>query len=305
VHAAISGERFKIALESRSRNFELAIVLAAIIVNAMSVSAQEHAATARIEGEAVLEANVGMMASIQQVIFPGTELIPRRTDPRTAAVVVRIDAVYPHADGFRYDLTWSAYEPGVHDLAGFLERKDGTSTDELPPLKVTATSVLPPDRVAPNAPEPGETASAGGYRTVIWIAVVIWIVGFVVLLATGRKKSQEESDVTADSPRTRLEAIRQLLQSATAESNFSVADKARLEGLIVGFWREHKQIQELSAPVAIRQLQEDPDAGPLLKTLERWLYDRPQFSSIDVASLLMPLQAMVEHADSSTEEPNA
>jgi uncharacterized protein YneF (UPF0154 family) len=291
---------------SADSRFSLLLSVLLLLIESTSVRAQQPPTTAaRIEGQAILEANVGMMASIHQVVFPGTELIPRRTDPRTAAAIVRIDAVYPHADGFRYDLTWSAYEPGVHDLAAYLVRKDGTSADDLPPLNVSATSVLPTDRIAPNSPGPGAPSSVGGYRTLMWIAVVLWVVGLAAFLITGRNKASEQFEPTADSPRARLEAIRELLHRATSDSNFSIADKARLEGLIVGFWREHKQIQDLSAQMAIRQLQEDPDAGPLLKQLERWLYDRPEFSPVEVASLLMPLQLLVEHAEASIGEPIA
>ncbi len=53
------------------------------------------------------------------------ELIPAIADEKANLVVIRIDAVYPHADGFRYDLTWPAMEAGTYDLAKFL-RSTGT-----------------------------------------------------------------------------------------------------------------------------------------------------------------------------------
>jgi hypothetical protein len=272
----------------------LAIVLAVLVVNSISVRAQEKGAeTARIEGRATLTANVGMMASIQQVVFPGTELIPRQVDSRNTPVVIRIDAVYAHGDSFRYDLTWSAYEAGRHNLAKYLVRKDGTSTDGLPSLEVTASSILDPDRMAPNAPEIRSTTSVGGYRTLMWMAGVLWVVGLVALIATRKKKTASGAESTADSPQGRLDAIRKLLQLASSGRGFSAADKAKLEGLIIGFWREHKQIQHLSAQLAFAQLREDADAGPLLKQLERWLYDRPPLNDADLASLLLPLQEMV------------
>lgn len=282
----------------QGRRFGPAIVLVAFIMNSMPVRAQEaKTPTARIEGKAMLTANVGMMASIQQVVFPGTELIPRKTDFRTAPVVIRIDAVYPHGAGFRYDLTWTAFESGSHDLSDYLVRKDGTTANDLPSLEVTANSILPTDQITPNAPDVRPAISVGGYRMLVWMAVILWFAGLAWFVVMSRNKSAITTDSSSSSPQTRLDSIRRLLQLATSGNNFSAADKAKLEGLIVGFWREHKQIQDLSAQIAFARLREDTDAGPLLKQLERWLYDRPQLNEADLSSLLLPLQAMVERAE--------
>jgi len=253
---------------------------------------------ARIEGNSTLSANVGMMASIQQMVLPGTELIPASADDKTSLVVIRIDAVYPHADGFRYDLTWSAMEAGTYDLAGFLARKDGSSTTDLPAIEVIARSVLEPERIVPNVPKIPAGSSVGGYRTTMWIAAILWCAGLFAIFRLWPNKSKGHAVGTDNSPRTRLEQIRNLLDIAVSGGDFSVAEKVKLEGLVVGFWRELKQIQNLSAQSAVSTLREDVEAGPLLKQLERWLYDRPQLAHGDIANLLRPLQEMVERAES-------
>ncbi len=276
-----------------SRFFLFVMIAASLMIVAVPLHADEAMpAPARIEGHAELAANVGMMAGIQQVVLPGSELIPRATDSRTAPVVIRIDAVYSHGDGFRYDLTWSAYESGTHDLTKYLARKDGTSTDDLPPLIVSATATLPPKRVAPNAPDSQPRISVGGYRALMWLGGLLWVAGLVAIMLRGRNRSTFEVDSTDKSPQSRLDVIRSLVASAVSSGEFSVADKARLEGLIVGFWREHKQIQELPAQAALARLSNDPDAGPLLRQLERWLYDRPQPEQLDLNVLLSPLDEM-------------
>lgn len=252
---------------------------------------------ARIEGHAELAANVGMMARIQQIVLPGSELISRPTDSHTAPVVIRIDAVYPHGDGFRYDLTWSAYEPGTHDLTKYLARKDGTSADDLPSLIVSATATLPPERVAPNAPDSQPRTSVGGYRTLLWLGGFLWAAVLLALLFARKNAPSDENQSIDNSPQSRLDVIRSLLTSAVSGGEFSAAEKARLEGLIVGFWREHKHIQELPAQKALTTLRNDPDAGPLLTQLERWLYDRPQPEQFDLHALLLPLQEMVSRAE--------
>ena len=267
-------------------------------VYADEVMSPDQPVRARIEGKSALSANVGMMASIQQIVLPGTELIPAIADEKANLVVIRIDAVYPHADGFRYDLTWSAMEAGTYDLAKFLARKDGSSMSDLPAIEVIARSVLEPERIIPNVPGIPARSAVGGYRTTMWIAAILWCAGLFAIFKLWPKNS-EEFPVDADnSPRTRLEEIRNLLNAAVSGDSFSVADKVKLEGLVVGFWREHKQIQNLSAQSAVSTLREDVEAGPLLKQLERWLYDRPQLAHGDVADLLRPLQQMVESAES-------
>ncbi|MEY3460019.1 MAG: hypothetical protein RL215_3176, partial [Planctomycetota bacterium] len=72
---------------------------------------------------------------------------------------------------------------------------------------------------------------------------------------------------------------------------------ARLELLVVAFWREHRQLGQLSPSALLNALRSDPDSGPLLRQLERWLYDRPQRTdAAELADLLLPLQRIVEHS---------
>lgn len=274
----------------------------ALPVSADEVKSSDQPGKARIEGKAVLSANVGMMASIQQIVLPGSELTPVIADDQSNLVVIRIDAVYPHADGFRYDLTWSAVEPGTYDLAKFLARKDGSATSDLPAIEVIAKSVLEPERIIPNVPKTAAGTSVGGYRTTIWIAAVFWCAGLFAIFRLWPKHNSALLAEADKSPRTRLEQIRSLLNIAVSGDDFSVADKVKLEGLVVGFWREHKQIQDLSAQAAVSRLREDVEAGPLLLHLERWLYDRPQLSHADVADLLRPLQKMVQSGEEGTHQ---
>ena len=137
------------------------------------------------------------------------------------------------------------------------------------------------------------------------IAAILWCAGLFAIFKLWPKNSQGLHVGADNSPRTRLEEIRNLLNAAVSGDDFSVADKVKLEGMVVGFWREHKQIQNLSAQSAVSTLREDAEAGPLLKQLERWLYDRPQLAHGDVADLLRPLQQMVESAESKASRNGA
>ena len=69
------------------------------------------------------------------------------------------------------------------------------------------------------------------------IAAILWCAGLFAIFKLW-PKNNEEFPVDADnSPRTRLEEIRNLLNAAVSGNEFSVADKVKLEGLVVGFWR--------------------------------------------------------------------
>ena len=300
--------RFKMAELSGRVVRQLLIAVAlwlASPVYADEVTSSDQPVKVRIEGKSALSANVGMMASMQQIVLPGTELIAASADDKTNLVVIRIDAVYPHADGFRYDLTWSAMEAGTYDLAKFLARKDGSSTSDLPAIEVIVRSVLEPERIIPNVPRIPAGSAVGGYRTTMGIAAILWCAGLFAIFKLWPKNNKGQLAGAENLPRTHLEQIRHLLNMAVSGDDFSVADKVKLEGLVVGFWREHKQIQDLSPQSAVSTLREDVEAGPLLKQLERWLYDRPQLAHGDVADLLRPLQQMVESAESEASAHHA
>ena len=256
---------------------------------------------ARIDGDAQLTAPVGMFAPISQVYFPGTELMP---DPGIGAaaglMVIRVDGVYPHGDGFRYDLSWSGERPGEFDLTQWLRRRDGTPTTDLPALPVKVTSLLAPERFTPNDLRPPAGGWVGGYRVMLGLLGVFWLAGLAALLWFRPKAPG--TGAAQSSGRRRLEQIRGQLEAVLGRGELSTADKASLETLIVGFWREQRKLTALEPAALLQTLLADPDSGPLLRQLERWLYDRPQRAdSAELQDLLLPLQKLVEQSEQSTE----
>ena len=96
------------------------------------------------------ETAVGMRGRIEQLVVPGSELeVKPLDDPRTP-VVLRIVAVYPHGTAHRYDLEYWSLEPGTFDLRDYLRRKDGSTMENVPALRVEFASVLPAGQVLPN-----------------------------------------------------------------------------------------------------------------------------------------------------------
>ena len=271
-------------------------VPAAAAPPAADSSGTPSTAQARIDGRAELSADVGMRAVIAQVFFPGTELQPV-DDGGTADrdVVLRIDAAYPHGDGFRYDLTWTGFRPGRHDLSRSLRRKDGSSVTDLPALPVTVTSVLPPDRLTLSPTRPAGGPWVGGYQSVMSLLAVLWVLGLGLILWTQKRQRQQVSAGPANPAEQRLQQLRQLLTKA-AGGELDAAGRTALEALIFAFFREQRGLPEQSPQQLQAALQQDPVAGPLLRQLERWLYDRPGSVTAAVEQLLLPLQQLAEQA---------
>ena len=214
--------------------------------------------------------------------------------------MLRIDNVYPHGDGFRYDLTWMAYEPGPHNLMEYLVRKDGSEMSSLPALNVIAVSVLKNEGSQLNPLQTERNASAGGYRTTLMVGGLLWLIGLGFLISRGWQNRSKKPAAAEDAPITRLQQIEaQLLAAVSQPQSFSPAAKAKLESLIVAFWRDEKQLSHHDPNVAIWTLRQDPDAGPLLAVLERWLYDRPERSHFDGNALLAPFRRYAERQQMS------
>ena len=240
---------------------------------------------------------VGMSGTIQQIVLPGTELVPKKVDPRATPIAIRIDNVFPHGDRYRYDLTWFGLEPGEHNLVDYLERKDGSSTADIPVIQVQVDSVLPPDRLKPNEVSEGLLASLGGYQAALFAAGVIWLAGLILILNLGRKK---DADLSVDGSRTEvteLDRIQQLLMTALESGELSAEDKAALDTGIFNFWREQRSLTLESMESAIAKLRRDEEAGPLLQGIERWFYSTTPPTSSEIPQLLAPMKRALEAKD--------
>lgn len=230
--------------------------------------------------------SVGLPAAVRELVLPGglLEVAPARpADP----LVLRLVAASPHGDAWRYDLEWYGLEPGVHDLRDALRREDGGSLDDLPPLPVEVTSVLPPGQVLPADPEPAGAPDVGGYRALLIAAGVLWLAGLVWMVLSARRRRAAAADAAlAERPRTLADRLRPLVARALA-GDLSRAERASLELSLMTLWRQRLGLTDDAAD-AVARLREHPEAGPLLVALEDWLHrpDRPD--DVDLSALLRP-----------------
>jgi hypothetical protein len=231
---------------------------------------------------------VGQPLEIREIYIPGGEVIPKPRRDRQPPLMVRVLEVKPAKDGSRYDFEVQGLEPGTYDLADFLEAPAGTTLPEIP---LEIISGLEPGLVVPGPAAPGQLPDLGGYRTTLVALAAAWLAGLIGILLWRKKKPSAEVDPSAAAvPLT--DRLRPLV-AAAAKGGLSSDDRAKLERLVIGHWRERRPDIAAFAPAeAMVKLRHDPEAAPLILALERWLHAPADHTSTsDLEKLLAPYQS--------------
>lgn len=231
--------------------------------------------------------SVGMRGRIEQLVLPGTELRARPLDDPTVPVVLRVLDTWPHGRMFRYDLEYVGLEPGTYDLTDYLERLDGSSTDDLPEVRVEVAAVLPGGLVHPNPLQPGPSPGFGGYGTLLVVAGVAWVLGLLAILFVGQRRRAAADAGEVARPVTLADRLRPRVEAAMA-GELDDAGKAELERLLLTHWRTRLGLGDHKVSDAMAEMRRHPDAGALLRALEEWLHRPGTAERVDVAELLRP-----------------
>lgn len=250
----------------------------------------------------VRETYVGLPAVIEQIVLPGVELEPKPLEDRSQPIVLRIVQVYPHGSDHRYDLTYYGLEPGEYNLTDFLQRVDGSPTDDLPSLQVTIKAGLPPGQVEPNALPAGDLPEVGGYRLWVRLGWILWLAGLIVLFCYRRRRESAGAAVEGR-PASLSEQLRPLVKQARA-GTLTPADQARLERLLVDYWRQRLNLEQVSANEAMQRIRQDDEARLLFEQLDRWLH-RPATDALDerqLNELLSPYESLPATAETASSE---
>ena len=267
-------------IESRLLPLRKAIVVcAAFVIVSASISSAADAPSSTAS-------NVGMPVRLEQIVLPGTELEPVAVTDKTL-VVIRIDAVYPHGSAFRYDLVCYGLEPGEYDLRKYLQRKDGSSTDDLPPLQFKVETQLAAGQIEPHGLNFASLPWLGGYRLLLGLAALVWNVGLVWLLYPRRTKSTATASEVIAPTISLADRLRPLVTDAVA-GRLTPAKLAELERALISYWRRRLSLEGLTPVEALSQLRANPEASPLITQLETWLHRPAGDRSVDVAALLEP-----------------
>lgn len=215
---------------------------------------------------------------------------------KNAPITVRIASEQPHGTQARYDLRYIGAVPGGYDLRDFLMLADGTAAPDLPPLPVQIAGVLPAQHDGALRSNPAsELETFGRYKTFLLGAAAFWVLLAVPLFLWGRRGRQAAA-APAVQPTTLAERLRPLVESA-ARGDLTSGDKARLERLLLGHWRERLGLETVDVHEAMAQLRAHDDAGALLRGLEDWLHRPPGAARVDVEAVLAPYRDLSPPAD--------
>ena len=181
-------------------------------------------------------------------------------------------------------------DPGTHQLSAYLHYTNGDALSAFDSqIEITTRhpldSLPPPEALKPNDPD-----RLGGYRLLILILSILWLLGFLIILLYRKKLPPPPAPPTPEP--TLHEKLNRLVSSAS-KGDLPDNDRAQLERLIIGHWKQKlPNLQNLSPAKALIQLRTHPDASPLILKLEQWLHaPNPELTHKDILPLLDPYRA--------------
>lgn len=220
--------------------------------------------------------------------LPRADYQPRPLDDRTE-MILRLGAVTPATNGLHhYELFFMGLEPGRYRLADFVVRPDGSRPDELSNVEFEVHSLLPADhdgQLTDYVPRP--FPFLGGYRAFLTALGLLWAGGIAAFVVSYRKKRGPVEMPPVVAAPSFAERLRPLVEAAAA-GTLSPDGQARLERLLLAFWRDKLQLPEQRMADALARLREHAEAGALLRALEHWLHQRGGASPAEVTALLAP-----------------
>lgn len=241
-----------------------------------------------------LQAKIGIPVRFEDVVIEGAEVEIPPCEAQSP-LCARIVSVVPHGSARRYTIECTVLEAGDWEVRSLLRRRDGSSAEGLPALRVTARSVLAAGGVRPSAPGAGELPRFGGYRALAVAAGVSWILVLALVLWSGRRRRVAEGTGGRARPVTLSERLRVLVDRARKQE-LAEGERTQLEMSLVAYWRRRLRLEEVPAHDLLPRLRAHPEAGPLLVGLERWLHAPEGAEDVDVANLLAPYRDLPDDA---------
>ena len=230
---------------------------------------------------------IGIEGDVEITLDRG-DYLPKPLDDRTP-LILRVEAVKPAPDGkFRYDFHYIGFEPGSYKLADYLIHPDGTPATEIGEVPVVVRSILPPNHDgALNSYVRRPFPWFGGYRMMLAGLAALWVLGLLAFVWFGRRRKVLVVEEAAPPPPTYAERMRPFVEAAAA-GNLSASGQAELERLMTGYWREKLALPDQRMADTLATLKRHPEAGSLLRALERWLHRPGGASPEEVNGLLEP-----------------
>jgi hypothetical protein len=232
---------------------------------------------------------VGISGHID-VILTGGELEPVPQEDKLAPVVLRMESVAATETGFHYRIAYSGLEPGDHDLRRYLRWKDLQNKAPIPDRSdwhVSVQSHLQAGQIMPHELTPNSNVKLGGYRQLLWILGGVWVGVLLLILLLWRRRKRLHL-VDPMKPVTLADRLRPLIERGV-RGELTESERAELERVLIAYWRTRLGLERTDPLQAIRDLQQHPDAGPLLVTLQDWLHRPPGTGrQVNMEELLRP-----------------
>lgn len=213
--------------------------------------------------------------------YDGPELIAVLEQELSAPILLRLE----RSGADEYTARFIGAVEGDYDLRSLIRHRRGTEPTDLPPLDVRVVSNLP-DRFQTDLYDAADLRPtlASGYWRALAVLAVVWLAVPVVAIIrrlTRPRPVEEHEEVPAEP--TLADQLRPLVVAAS-ERDLSLSEQARLELLLVHFWRERIAPDAPDVAAAIGVIRHHPEAGELLGAVESWLH-RPEPDAHDPARL--------------------
>lgn len=232
----------------------------------------------------------GMEAEIFDHLLPGSQLEVKALESTNSPIVLRVVQVFPNVDDWRYDFSFYGTVPGKYDLRDFLQRSDGSSMEDVPPIPIEVLAMRPPGELVKPTVEPERPPRFGGYQLALMVLGGFWFVVLLMLIFGFRKKTDAQI-AQRGKPVTLADQLRPLLKQAQS-GELSQTGQAELERKLLGIWRKRLKLDGDEPGEAMIKLRKHEEAGALLRELEKWLHRPGSADDVDVAELLKPYEQL-------------
>ena len=116
----------------------------------------------------------------------------------------------------------------------------------------------------------------------MWLVPLGWLLGGAIVRRKPRTAALPQTEPTA------ADQLRPLVEAAIA-GTLPPAGQARLELLLIAYWRKRLGMSDCTTQSALAQLRGHAEAGILLGQVDEWLHRRPAGNiQADVAAILAP-----------------
>ena len=148
--------------------------------------------------------------------------------------------------------------------------------------------MLPPQSPASSAlAENRSLIALGGYKWILGGSRgALGLLGSPLFPSRARAAT-DDGDAPVSAPPTLAERLRPLVELASA-GKLTADEKAQLERMLLGHWRERLGLESLEPRRGHARLRAHPEAGVLLRALEDWLHRPPGSVKVDIDAVLAP-----------------